>query len=478
MDLFVGLDIGTSKISAVALDARGALASCASRSNDAAVGGLAPGRDEQSPKKILEICLGVLHDLSQKLGVAAASVRAMGLTGQMHGGLLADENLQPLTNLVTWRDRRAEEPAEEGRSFLTEFLDRAALEELAATGMMPSAGYLGTTLYWFVRSGSLAPKSHWALTIHDWVASRMAGALTVATDPSDAASTGLFDVQTGRWSAKLIEAAGVCATLMPRVQEPGTILGRLDERIASAVAIPPACSIHNALGDNQASVLASLRSPLEEVLVNIGTGGQTSAVTPRFLRAKGIEVRPFPGAKFLAVGASLCGGAAFRYLAEHYAVAIRELTGTEIPLENVMTVLSRLAEAAPAGAAGLIVEPLFLGRRDDPARRGAVCGMSMANNTPAHWARAFIEAMARELADYYRTMRQNGLSERTRLVGSGNGVRLNPLTRAVAAAEFGLPLSIPAWREEAACGAALSAMVGTGALESFDAARELVRYET
>jgi sugar (pentulose or hexulose) kinase len=56
-------------------------------------------------------------------------------------------------------------------------------------------------------------------------------------------------------------------------------------------------------------------------------------------------------------------------------------------------------------------------------------------------------------------------------------MRLNPVMRQAAGAAFGMPVALPAWREEAACGAALCAMVGCGALGSFEDAAALVRYE-
>ncbi len=136
-----------------------------------------------------------------------------------------------------------------------------------------------------------------------------------------------------------------------------------------------------------------------------------------------------------------------------------------------------LAADVPPGADGLRLEPLFLGKRSDPSLRGGLSGMSVENNSPGHWARAFIEGLVGELAGYYAQMLAAGLGARTRLVGAGNGMRRNAVMRQAAERAFGMPLSVPAWREEAACGAALCAMVGSGALRSFDEASALVRYE-
>ena len=80
--------------------------------------------------------------------------------------------------------------------------------------------------------------------------------------------------------------------------------------------------------------------------------------------------------------------------------------------------------------------------------------MSTENNAPGAWAHAFITGVTRELAGHYRRMLQAGLEERKRLVVSGNAMRLNPVMRRAAMEGFDMPLAIPAWEEEAACGAA------------------------
>ncbi len=444
MDHFVGLDVGTSKVSAVALDAEGRLIASAALPNDAGVEGLPPGRDEQSPGRICEIAARVLEELRREVGVP----RAIGLTGQMHGVLVADADLAPLTNLVTWRDRRAEERTPEGSTYL---------EGLG----FGAAGYGAATLYHMQRTAGLPEGARYVLLIHDWLAAKLAGCAP-CTDPTDAASTGLYDVRAGRWDAARCEAAGVSMELLPPVREAGTPLG---------------ANVHTALGDNQASVLASLGDPAAQVLVNIGTGGQVSAVTDRLLSGPDLDARPFPGGRSLSVGASLCGGAAFAYLGEHYARVVRALTGDDVDVDHVLSRLVELAADVPAGADGLRLEPFLLGRRSDPSLRGVLSGMSMENSAPGHWARAFIEGLVGELAGYYGQMLAAGLGERSRLVGSGNGMRRNTVMRQTAERAFGMPLSVPAWREEAACGAALCAMVGCGALESFDEASALVRYE-
>ncbi len=475
-DVVLGLDIGTSTLCVVALDGRGRPVASASLPNDSAAPDLPAGHQEQSPHRILDLCLEVLRRLTDRLAGEARSVRALGLTGQMHGVLLADEALDPLTNLITWQDGRAEEglPTAD-RTFLEDLTERVPAGAFADTGSRPAAGYMVATLYWFGRGPGLPEGARWALLVHDWVAAALAGAQP-CTDPTDAASTGLYNVKRGGWDERIADAIGIEPALLPSVREAGDLVGTLSPDMAQATGLPKGLTVHVPLGDNQASVLASLRRPDDELLVNVGTGGQVSAVTDRFFTAADLDARPFPGGRLLSVGASLCGGSAFTYLAEHYADLVRAVTGGDVRTADVLDALVQLAAATPPGADGLAVEPLFAGRRSAPASRGSMTGMSAENNTPGHWARAFIEGIAGELAGYYRQMLAAGLAPRAHLVGSGNGMRLNPVMRDAADRAFGMPVAIPKWREEAACGAALAAMVGAGALGSFQEASALVQY--
>jgi sugar (pentulose or hexulose) kinase len=346
---------------------------------------------------------------------------------------------------------------------------------LERAAIAPATGYLGVTLFCLKESSGLPRSARYALMCHDWLAARLA-ACELATDPTDAASSGLYDVRERRWARPVCEALGIDSRLLPTVREAGGPLGRIHPDFAKATGLPAGTTVHVPLGDNQASVLASMRDPASEVLLNVGTGAQTSAVTGLLFTAPDIEPRPFPGGKVLACGAGLCGGAAFRYLAEHYVRVIRGLTGAEATVPQVLTKLVELAGGVPAGSHGLRMDPFFQGKRSDPSVRGSMSGMGTANNSPGAWARALMEGMARSLAGHYQTMLGAGLEPRRRLVASGNALRLNPVLRQAASDAFGMPLAMPAWDEEAACGAALAAMVGAGALASFEAAASLVHH--
>ncbi|MFO7956296.1 MAG: FGGY family carbohydrate kinase [Candidatus Brocadiia bacterium] len=477
VEAFIGIDIGTTSICGVALNAGGELLASARRANDSHVEGLPSSRREASPNRVLELCVEVLRDVTERLRETGLRPVSVGLAGQMHGGLVLGDGLEPLTNFITWQDERAgEEVGDGGPTFLEQFMESADEQAVADTGCRPSTGYLGLTLYWMNCTQSLPEGARGAAFIHDWVAAKLCGNAPV-TSPGNAASTGLFNVRAGEWEPRLLAVAGIAADLLPPVLEAGTPMGTLCPEMAEATGLTGDTTVHTPLGDNQASVLASLSSWRDQVVVNVGTGGQVSAVTDRFIATPDLEARPFVDGRMLCCGASLRGGAALDYLAHHYRRVLESIGDAGLSQAAVLDRLVELAREAPGGADGLIVEPFFGGRRADSSARGRVGGMTDANNTPGHWARAFIEGIVAELGSYYRAMKEEGLAERSLLVGSGNGMRLNDVMRDAAVGAFCMPAVLPAWQEESACGAALAAMVGVGAVPSFEQSTELVRHE-
>ena len=175
----------------------------------------------------------------------------------------------------------------------------------------------------------------------------------------------------------------------------------------------------------------------------------------------------------MAGGVGVVGGRTFRTLRDFFNNASRAIAGYELDPDELYDRLVELASEVPAGAEGVKFDPLFTGSRSNPLARAAIRELTPGTFTPGHMARALFEAMAAQLADSYREAVKLGASERSRLVGSGNGLKLNPVLRESLESEFGLPLELGKLNEEAAVGAALCAAVADGSYASIaEASRE------
>lgn len=478
MAIVIGVDIGTTTLTALALDAAtGDVAACETVANDAEITSAADkarGRSEWDVARIVHQTTQALAAVSGRLGQQAGAVAGLAFTGQQHGVVLLDAGLRPVTPLINWQDRRGEELVPGGgRTWVAEATARAR-PETRRTGCRFATGFMGVTLFWMRETG-LLPSGALACFAADAVAAALTGERP-RTDPTHAASSGLLDIVSRDWDRDLQAALDLPAALFPEVAEAGEPLGRLTPDAARATGLPPGTPIFVGLGDNQASFLGSVAAPEETLLVNVGTGAQVAVYSDHPAHVPPAETRPFPRGGYLLVHAGLCGGRSYALLERFFRQVAEQILGIPVdaPLYERM---NELAAQAPPGADGLRCHPVFAGSREDPLLRGTWSGVSTGNFTPAHWARSLLEGIARALHEGADGICRARSAPCRLLVGAGNGLRRNPVLAGIVASEFGAPLAFPRHREEAAFGAALVAAYGAGLFPDLASAARLIRYE-
>ncbi|MFM8286957.1 MAG: sedoheptulokinase [Planctomycetaceae bacterium] len=484
MTLLLGIDLGTTKLTAIAYDPdAGQVVARVARSNSANItspADRAVGRSEWDANRIVETGLACVRDLTSQLGARSATIAALGITGQQHGTVLLDHRLEPLTPLINWQDRRGNEPASPTREpgpageTWVERARRQVGDDLArACGCRLQSGFLAVILAWLRETGQL-PAGGRAAFIMDLFAARLAGG-ELACEPTAAGSSGVFDVARRDWHDGALDRLGLSRQLLAPVREANIPLGRLDATLARAVGLPETLQVFPALGDHQASFVGTIADPTQEVLVNVGTGAQVAVYTDGLHFAPPVELRPYPLRGNLLSNVGLTGGWSYQVLERFFAQVGTDVLG-QGESESLYPVLNRLAAEVPAGAGGLRCEPTFQGTRLDPSIRGRIEGLSPQNFTPGHLARAVLEGMARVLGEGLQLVRQQaGDFVPQRAVCAGNGLRENPLLAELVQHEFALPLLLPTACEEAAVGAALVAGVGAGVFISLAAAGQTLR---
>ena len=436
----LGIDIGTTTAAAVVVDRDGKLLAEASVAHDADPSPR-PDRAEQDVARLFDAATEAATRLPPAL---RRHVDAVGVTGQMHGVLLADQAGQAVSSLITWQDRRV--------------LENGFLDQLnRRIGAALHAGFGCATLAYLAAAGELPPAVAAATTVADHFVARLVGEGREVTDPTNAASWGLFDVAGGAWDAPAVVAAGIPADLLPRVLPCGSEAGRARGTLADNLGLPADVPVAVAIGDNQASLLATMKDPERELALTLGTGGQLSAVLPPGMQppkpgpADTWELRPYPPKRLAAVAAALCGGAAWVWLARTTQRWLEELGAAPPPVDDLF---ARLNELGLQGQPALDVRPTFRGERHDPSLRGRIDGIEMENFSLGNLARSLGQGMA---ANLKAMLPAEILTGRRRIVGSGNALRKNPLLRKCVQDVFGIPLDLTAGREEAAVGAAMNA---------------------
>ena len=477
--LVLGLDMGTTSISAVAVDESGRVVHSVTNTHHASIDNLLPEYAEQSPAKILAAAVDALRRLGQQC--LADSVVGIALTGQMHSTVLLDRDGKTVGNVVTWQDRRSLTNGHSG-TLLSELQHRATEVGMLNSGCRLSAGYLGTTLFALRRLQQLSAAVDHVSFVADWIGSELTGQKPV-TERSHAASSGLYDLLAVDWSDALLQAAEIPRHWLPEVQESGAITGRLNDRMSEATGLPAGTPVFNAIGDNQASVLSALPDQPGSILINIGTGGQIVWRVPCFLRQLPLDTRILPGnpdpvsrqpqSQFMIVGAGLCGGDAIAWVnrtVRHWL----QMFGLSVSEDDVWDRL-QAAVSPQQSSHALACEPFFRGTRYEPERRGVLKGIAPDNLTPSNLLISVLDGIAQSMFDVWASSPESREQPVQRVAMSGNAVKRNPLLVEAVRRRFQVPVEVARHSEEAATGTAMLAGVHLGLWNSIEDARRSVQ---
>jgi sedoheptulokinase len=447
-----GLDIGTTTLCGLLLDSdTGEILSVVTEPNSFAVRGAGEWEALQDPDAIC----GAVGRILERLAGPSGRIGAIGVAGQMHGILYLDAQGNARGPLYTWQDGRGNREMQAGTTYAGA-LSRA-LDRPVSTGM-------GSVTHFYNTVNRLVPADAVTLcTIADYVAMKLARRTQPLIDATNAASLGCFDLRGLLFRHDVLGKQGMDPAMFPTVVTDYPVLG---ETKTGTPVFP-------GLGDNQASFLGSVAEIPGSILVNVGTGSQISVFTDACLEVPGIDTRPFPLGGYIGVGAALCGGKAYSLLHDFFEQTVRLFTGGKSGASwEIMNAIGPAAGSEDQ----LRVDTRFAGTRAAPGVRGAIHGIGTRNLTPENLVTAAREGIAAELLGYLEALPAEVRGSRKTLVGSGNGIRLNPELRRVFEARLGMRMRVPSHREETSCGAALLAGAAAGALPDMAAAGKLIRY--
>lgn len=435
----IGIDIGTTTISAVVMDEKTKKTEASyTIENDSFFETSHEWERVQNPQRIIEKAQELLDRLLEDY----PQVRVIGLTGQMHGIVYLDQNGEHVSPLYTWQDESGNQKCMNGNT-ICQYIKQN-------TGEKIYTGYGAATYLYHIKTKQVPENAVKICTIMDYLGMVLTRRKEPLVHMSNAASLGLFDTEKGVFRIKAVEQLGGRAEMLPEVT------GKI-EWLGDYKGIPVAAAI----GDNQASFLGTVESLENTLLLNMGTGGQISLYLPKYQAVKGMETRPFLEDDYLLVGSSLCGGRAYALLERFfrsYAMALgygekEQYSVMERILENEnmqMTPKETLKKS------GLHVVTAFSGTREEPEKRGSIEGIGVENFTPASLIRGVLEGMSQELYEMYRSAEGCRTQMPDQILASGNGLRRNRYLQKIMEKQFAMPLQLSERMEEAACGAAMA----------------------
>lgn len=455
MKYVIGIDLGTSATKTILVNEQGETVASAEHSYPM----YQPhnGWAEQNPHDWRNAVLDTLKAVVEKAGVKSEDVKGIGLSGQMHGSVLLDENGETIGNTILWCDQRSSEQVDE----MLEALPMEKWLEISANP--PLAAWTAAKILWIRKNEpEKFRKCRHILLPKDYIRYVLTGVF--ATDVSDATGMQLLDVKNRCWSEEILAALKIDKNLLGKVYESQEVTGTLLPEIAEQCGLSKDTVVVAGGSDNACAGVGTGVVHEGQAFVTLGTSSVVYSHFDKYISIPegGLHVCccAVPGC-WHSMGGPMSAGLSVEWFKDKFCQDLIERAKTEG--KSFYTLLTELVEKIPVGSEKLIYLPFLMGERTphmDPLYRGAFLGLNTVH-TQAHMLRAIMEGVVFCLADCNDLLKEQGI-EITSLRACGGG-STSPVYRKMLADLFRCDIYTLTNKEGgAAFGAAILAGVGAG----------------
>ncbi|MEE2934613.1 MAG: xylulokinase [Planctomycetota bacterium] len=460
MSFYLGIDVGTSGTKTLLIDEAGKVLAEANAGYP--LHQPKPGWTEQDPEDWWKATVKTVRGVMRASKLKPDAIKAIGLSGQMHGSVFLDKHDQVIRNALLWNDQRTVAECDEitsaagGRKRLIKMVANPAL-----------TGFQAPKILWlrnqepehFDRLAKvLLPK--------DDVRRRLTG--NYVTEVSDASGTLLLDVVRRKWSKQLLSKLGLDADLLPSVVESDEVTGTLTSGAAKVLGLTTSCKVVGGAGDCAAGAVGNGVVKKGVLSTSIGTSGVmfVHSDEPQYDAAGRLHTFCHAvNGKWHMMGVNLTSGGSLQWWVDS---VIQGLAG--VPAKKRYDVATAEAQAIAAGSNGLVFLPYLNGERTphaDPQARGCFVGLNLSH-ARGHLTRSVMEGITFALRDSLDIIQSLDVPVRQIRVSGGGST--NPMWRQMQADVFGKKVTNLEVEQGPAYGVALLAAVGDGAYRSIQSA--------
>jgi xylulokinase len=280
--MYLGIDLGTSGVKIVIID--NALHMIASESVALTVSRSQPNWSEQNPLDWFEAVDHAFATLKKNSPDLLAAVRAIGLSGQMHGAVLVDKSGHVLRPAILWNDGRSFEQCAQ--------LESTQPQSRAITGNLAMPGFTAPKLLWVAQNEPLVFAAiDKVLLPKDWLRFELTG--DFVSEMSDASGTLWLDVGARQWSAKMLASCQLTERHMPKLVEGSAASGILKPSLVQRWGLKGQIMVAGGAGDNAASAVGIGVVQPGQGFVSLGTSGVVFLADDRFRPAPQHAVHAF-----------------------------------------------------------------------------------------------------------------------------------------------------------------------------------------
>lgn len=454
--MYLGIDCGTQGTKALLVDMHGrplgrgyAVHALIERSS---------GAREQEPQWWIDALRIAVKDALHNVRGATpgAVVKGIGVSGQQHGLVVLDQDLQVIRPAKLWNDT---ETSEQNEALIQRF--GGDLEWSRRFGIVPLTGYTVSKLLWLKENEpeNFARIRH-ILLPHDYLNFWLTGQLRA--EAGDASGTAFFDIRTRSWQRDVLDAidggTGQLFAALPKLIGPEDVLGTVRPEVAAELGLPETCIVASGGGDNMMAAIGTGNVSEGIVTISLGTSSTVYSFSKHPVQDETRSLAPF---------CSSSGG---------WLPLICTMNATNVVTDtakllgkSVSNIDDALNSTAP-GAEGLTFLPFLNGERtpDLPRARGSLLGISATNFTANHLLRAVVEGVSFGILSGLDLILRGRKAEVVQVTGGG---ARSAAWRQLLADASGVEIHVPVEEEAGCLGAAVQAMVAlsraNGAPESF-----------
>ncbi len=347
-------------------------------------------RAELDPEIYWQGCLATIRQVMEGGRVNASQVTALGVSSQGETLICVDADGRPLYPAIIWLDNRATRQADDLASQFSELAyQMTGIPEVIATWPACKIKWLKDN------EPEVFNRVDKFLLVQDFLIQRLTGLFV--TNASIACTSLYFDFINNDWWQPVLDAIGISVAQLPRLSQPGAVVGMLLPTVAQQLGLPVAlkvvaCGMDQCTGAIGAgNIFPGCCSETTGAALTI----QVSVPQPDIDKKKIIPVyaHSIPG-QYLLVPVCPTAGMAYKWFRDVFCLPeIEQAARNGLDSYELIT---RLAAPVAAGSEGLLLLPHLMGAYSptpNTAARGSFTGFTLTH-TRGHFARAVLEGVA------------------------------------------------------------------------------------
>ena len=445
MNLYIGIDLGTSSVKMMLVDGNGNIKNTVTR--EYAVYYPCSGWSEQNASDFW----GAICDAMPELlfGYDGEAVKGIGVAGQMHGLVVLDEKDEVIRKTILWNDGRTHKET----AYLNDAVGKDKLFEY--TGNIAFAGFTAPKIMWLRKNEpENFEKISKIMLPKDYINYLLTG--THCTDFSDASGMLLLDVKNKRWSKPMLDICGIGEEQMPTLYDSFEVVGKIKPDLAERFGINKEAVVVAGAGDNAAAAIGTATVGEGKCNISLGTSGTIFVSSDTFSGDEKQAIHSFCHADggYHLMGCILSAASCNKWLCDE-VLKTKDYRSEEANVSPDML-----------GNNEVFFLPYLMGERspiNDTNASGMFIGLR-SNTSRAEMYQAVLEGVAFAIKDNLEIIKEFGVDVNSSCLCGGGSKSI--LWRKILANVLDITLNIPITEQGPGYGSAMLAMVGAGEFES------------